>query len=193
MSRCAARILALCIVLAPSLCSAQQDGPSIVGYGLRGFGSGIGLGLATGYLATGSKFESGEWKTVVFGAAVGGLTGMGVGILLGVVDASAAPARYGHYMLQDMSLGITLGLLAGATVGALIWLDDGRAKDVLIGLSGGVLIGAGVGLILGVIEGALRKPDQEPVKDPAKLSFNIGFTPGRGGVPLPYPSLLAHF
>ena len=191
---CFAAIAMLIEVVEPATCAAEDEGPSIVSYGLQGFGSGIGLGLASGFLATGHTFERGEWRTLLLGTAIGALTGMGVGITLGAVDASTTPYGFGvgHYMLQDMSYGVTLGVLGGATVGALVWLDDGRAKDVLIGLAAGALIGGGVGLLLGVLDGSLRKRPERPEPE-KKLSFNVGFTPGNGGVPWPYPSVRGRF
>lgn len=196
MWRWAACLIALSIVVEPLTCAAEDDdGPSIVGYGLSGFGTGVGLGLASGFLATGHTFESGEWKALVLGTAVGALSGMGVGIALGIVDASATPPRrgVGNYILQDIGYGVTLGALSGAVVGVIVWVtdEDGRPKDVLFGLAYGIIIGASVGAVLGIVQGALYKPPA--AAEPAKLSFNLGFTPSSSGLPLPYPSLLARF
>jgi MFS family permease len=194
MGRWAAGLIVLCMALEPLTCFAEDDAPSIVGYGLQGFGTGAAIGLATGFIATGTKFESGEWKTLLLGTGIGALSGMGVGIVLGAIDAGATPSRLGvgHYVLQDRSYGWALGALAGGTVGALVWLNDGRAKDVLSGMAFGTLIGAGVGLVLGILEGALRKPPPERA-EPSKLSLNLGFSPGPGAVPWPYPSLSGRF
>jgi hypothetical protein len=188
----------LCVAFEPLTCFAEDEAPSIVGYGLQGFGTGAAIGLATGFLATGPKFESQEWRTLLLGTGIGALSGMGVGIVLGAIDAGASPARLGvgHYVLQDMGYGWALGVLAGGTVGALIWLGDGRAKDVLSGMAYGTLIGAGVGVVLGILEGTLRKPAPErtePRTEPAKVSLNLGFSPGPGAVPWPYPSLSGRF
>ena len=151
-------VVALLVALfAPSLCSAQDDGPGLFQYGFRGFWTGAEVGFATGYLATGSEFESGEWRTLVLGAGIGALVGVGGGIALAMVDASdRGRPRYGWYVLRDMGYGVLLGALTGAAVGALVWVadeDDGEGKDVLIGLSVGVLIGAGVGAAFGLVEG----------------------------------------
>ena len=194
MGRWAVCLVVLSLGLVPVLCRAQDETPSIVGYGLQGFGTGAAVGLAAGFLATGRTFESGEWKALVLGTGIGALSGMGVGIVLGAVDAGATPSGFGvgHYVLQDMNYGFGLGALAGATVGALIWVDHGRGKDVLTGMAYGTLIGAGVGLVLGIIEGALRKPAPERAPK-ARLSLQLGFVPSRGAVPWPYPMLAGRF
>jgi F0F1-type ATP synthase assembly protein I len=87
--------------------------------------------------------------------------------------------------------------VAGGIVGALIWLDDGRAKDLLLGMAYGALIGVGAGLILGIIEGSLRVSDGSGHRQAARnrrVRFDIGITPPvRGEIPLPYPSISGTF
>ena len=185
-------VLAAARVLTPPT-AAAQDSPSIVSYGMEGFGTGAATGLAVGYLSTGRTFDSGEWRNLLFGAGVGALTGLGVGIVLGIADAGSEPYRpgMGYYILRDMDYGVGLGALAGATVGALVWLDDGRPKDVLIGMAWGAVIGTGAGLVLGTIEGALRLSAAPPPRRGVSLGF--GFTPGPGGAPLPSPVLSGRF
>lgn len=176
-----------------------DDTESVVGEGFSGLGTGAGVGLAVGFLSTGKEFTSGEWKNLVFGTAIGALTGLGVGIVLGIVDASVYPDRLGvgHYMLRDMNLGLGVGVVAGAIVGALVWIDDGRAKDLLYGMAYGAIIGVGAGLILGIIEGSLRVSSGPPQRQPAVrrgIRFGIGMTPpARGEIPLPYPSITGTF
>jgi hypothetical protein len=186
------------LALSP-LAARADDTESIVGEGFSGLGTGAGVGLATGFLASGPKFESGEWKKLVFGTAIGALTGLGIGIVMGIVDASVYPDRLGvgHYILRDMNLGLGVGVVAGGIVGALVWLDDGRAKDLLLGMAYGALIGVGAGLILGIIEGSLRVSDgsghREAVRN-RRLRFDIGMMPpARGELPMPYPSISGTF
>jgi hypothetical protein len=196
MWRWAACLVVLSMGVMPRVCLAEDETPSIVGYGLQGFGTGIGVGLASGYIATGATFEKGEWRALVLGAGIGALTGMGVGIALGIIDASATPSRLGvgHYILQDMNYGVGLGALAGLTVGALIWATttNGEGKDVLRGMAYGAVIGASAGLLLGIIEGALRKPAAAPATEP-KLALQLGFAPGNGLLPVPYPVMVGRF
>lgn len=131
-------------------------------YGFRGFWTGAELGLAVGFLSTGDRFESGEWRKLVFGAGIGALLGVGTGITLGLVDASSSSRpRYGWFVLRDMGYGALLGGFTGAAVGALFWVDDGRPKDVLIGLSAGALIGAAAGVVFGIVEGVGAEPRRE--------------------------------
>jgi hypothetical protein len=148
-----------------STCHAEVEGPSIVSYAFNGLWTGAELGLALGYLATGSTYESHEWRDLVLGLGIGGLAGMGVGITLGIVDSSSDPPPIGHYVLRDTGYGVFLGAVAGALVGALIWVDDGRSKDVLIGAAYGGIFGAAAGIIFGLIEGNHargRAPDPQP-------------------------------
>jgi hypothetical protein len=184
-----------CLLATPALCSAEDEStPSIFGYALSGFGTGIATGFATGYLVTGPTWESDEWKTVLWGGGIGALTGLGIGVVLGVVDAGSAPGGrgIGFYIMRDANLGFSVGALAGGVVGVLYWAGGGTSKDLLTGLSWGTVIGAGAGVILGVVEGALRSPEQ--AKQTARgVRFDLGVLPSDSGVPLPYPSLSGRF
>ena len=42
--------------------SARQQPPAAVAYGFDGFWTGAQIGLASGYLATGRRYESHEWR-----------------------------------------------------------------------------------------------------------------------------------
>jgi hypothetical protein len=194
--------LALCAALwllhVPSVCLAEDEAPSIVGYGLEGMGTGAATGLALGYLATGSGFHSNEWRTLAWGTAIGALSGLGVGVLLGTVDAATGPARgVGFYMIRDSNYGFTVGFLAGGIIGALVWLGDGTGKDLLLGMAWGTVIGAGSGLLLGVLEGVLRgssrSSNSAPPPTASRLRLGVGFAAGGGGAPIPYPSLSGRF
>jgi hypothetical protein len=158
--RSAVPVLALIALLStPALCAARDDehpsddAPSILSYGLKGFWTGAELGLAAGFLATGTHYESREWRKLVLGAGIGAIAGLGTGITLAIVDASSSRPEAGWLMLRDTGYGSLLGALTGAAVGALFWVDGGRAKNVLTGLSIGTLVGAGAGLAFGIIEG----------------------------------------
>jgi len=190
--------LALCAALwtlhvAASVCQADDEAPSIVGYGLEGLGTGAATGLAIGYLATGNTWESSDWRTLAWGTAIGALSGLGVGVLLGTVDAATGPKRgVGFYMIRDSNYGFTVGFLAGGIIGALIWLGDGSGKDLLRGLAWGTVIGAGAGMLLGVLEGVLRAPRQtEQARN--RLRVGVGFAAESGSVPVPYPTLTGRF
>jgi hypothetical protein len=153
-SRLAILVCAL-YVGTPALCFADDgdEGPSVFSYGMRGFWTGAQLGLAVGYLSTGSNFESGEWKNLVVGAGVGAVAGLGTGIVLGVADNGAAiQPGTGWYVLRDVGYGTTLGALAGLAIGAITMIDSGRTKNLLIGAAIGGLIGGAAGIPIGFIE-----------------------------------------
>lgn len=199
-------IAALCIALSVTgvsrTCRAE-DAPSIVGYGFEALGTGAAMGLGIGYLSTGSDWESGEWKNLVYGTAIGALTGLGVGLLLGVVDAGTSRGRgVGFYMVRDSNYGVAVGFVAGGIIGLLQWMgDDGSGKDLLRGFAWGTLIGGGAGFLVGIIEGALRGSSSSS-GDPAvgetalskRMRFGVAFTPNeRGGVGTPYPTISGRF
>ena len=186
MQRSTLSALVLVAALAvPAVCSARgtdgDDGPAMLQYGFRGFWTGAELGLAVGFLSTGDRYESGEWRKLVLGAGVGALGGVGAGITLGIVDASnASRPRYGWFVLRDMGYGALLGGLTGAAVGALFWVDGGRAKDVLTGLSVGALIGAAAGVVFGVVEGIGAPPRHERADAGGALQLTLVALPTRG-------------
>jgi hypothetical protein len=181
------------------LAARADETQSVVSYAMEGLGTGAGVGLAMGFVATGHEFESGEWKTLLYGTAIGALTGLGVGVVVGVIDASTSPNRpgVGMYIMRDMNLGLGVGIVAGGIIGALVWLDDGRAKDLLWGFAYGALIGVGAGLVLGIIEGVIRTSSGNRSMDTSSrrgLQLSIGMTPpARGAAPLPYPMLTGRF
>jgi len=176
-------------------CQAEEA-PSILGYGFEGLGTGATTGLAVGYLSTGPEFESGEWKKLVYGTAIGALSGLGVGVLLGIVDAGTSKGRgVGFYMLRDSNYGVSVGLIVGGIVGVLRWIDDGSGKDFLQGMAWGTVIGAGSGFLVGIIEGALRggSSSDSATARPARLRVGVAFAPSETGLGLPYPSLSGRF
>jgi hypothetical protein len=133
----------------------DADDPAIMSYGLHGFWTGTGVGLALGYLSTGPDFDSHEWRNVAMGAGIGAVSGIGVGLLLGTADHGSGDAPgTGYYIMRDMGYGTTLGGLGGGVIGALTLLGDGDSKNVPVGASIGALAGAGLGIIFGAIEGA---------------------------------------
>ena len=133
---------------------SDEDSMSVMEYAWYGLGDGLGVGLAAGYLATGSEFTSDEWDTLALGAGIGALGGMGLGLVLGVADVGQDGPGIGAAALQNISYGLGLGGVAGLIVGGIVAIDSSDTKDVLIGGSIGAVSGAGVGLIVGLIQGA---------------------------------------
>jgi hypothetical protein len=143
--------LLMALLAAPSVARAQPDA-GIFDYGLRGLLDGAQLGLAAGFLSTGDRYDSGEWRKLVFGTGIGALAGLGLGLALGVADTSREPPRTGWYVLRDVSSGTLIGALAGMAVGALFLIDSGRPKNLLTGAAVGTLIGGAAGIAFGLIE-----------------------------------------
>ena len=199
-ARCMRLALRLCALACLLHCTAgaaradDDEALSIVGYGLEGLGTGAATGLALGYLATGREFHGSEWRTLAWGTAIGALSGLGVGILLGTVDAATGPGRgVGFYMIRDSNYGFTVGFLAGGIIGALIWLGDGTGKDLLRGMAWGTVIGAGSGLLIGILEGALRGRSRSASTGARRLRLGVAVAAEGGGAPLPYPLLSGSF
>jgi hypothetical protein len=201
MRSCSFVVALLAALSAPQLCAAQSgdEGPALFQYGFRGFWTGAEVGLAAGYLSTGSEYEN-EWRNLVLGAGIGAIVGVGAGVGLGMFDASdKRRPRYGWFVLRDMGLGALLGALTGAAVGALFWVNDGRPKDVLIGLSVGALIGAGVGIAFGVVEGMGSAPPGRGSSDGRRVRAERGVKltllglPTQGRVPALGPGLIGRF
>jgi hypothetical protein len=190
---CTALAVVAGLVSVPSLALAADDTPSIVAYAFDGFWTGAQIGLATGYLATGREWESREWRKLVFGAGVGALAGVGVGLTLGVVDVGN-DTKTGHFILRDMGYGVGLGGVVGVAVGALFLIDSGRPKNLLTGAAIGTLIGAGAGVAFGIFEGAHAHSESPVVAGADGSGVRVSFTLlGSEGSWLPVPALQAVF
>lgn len=164
-------LLAAATVALPNRALADEA-PSIITYGSNGFWTGAQLGLATGYLATGKDYERSEWRKLVFGAGVGALSGVAIGLTLGIVDSGSTPPAMGWLVLRDAGYGIGLGSLVGLATGALFMLDSPDAKYLVRGAAIGTLAGAGVGIVVGVIQGIrTEKKSAEPA---AAIRWRLG-------------------
>jgi hypothetical protein len=184
--------LALGVWALPSLALAQDEAPSIVKYGLDGFWTGATVGLAAGYIATGNDYESREWRKLVFGAGVGALAGVGVGITLGISDVGDPPPRAGWLVLRDTRLGTGLGAVVGTAVGALFIIDSGDLKDLVVGASWGTVIGAAAGAAFGVIEASAGGDEPRTVADSAAPVVRFTLV-GSEGSWLPMPGVYGEF
>jgi hypothetical protein len=195
MSRWLACSVVLAVCLEPLACRAQDDSTTTAfSYAAEGLGTGIALGLATGYLLSRPTWESSDWATLGVGAGIGALGGLGLGITLGMLDVGGqSRVHVGGIILKDINLGIATGLVAGAIVGTIVWIGGGKPADVLIGLSWGVIFGAGAGLLLGIVESVMRKNSAHAEAAKPGFAFNIGFTGGPGAIPLPAPMLTGRF
>lgn len=157
----------------------MPDATTLVDYGFKGFTLGLEMGLALGYITTGSHWESNEWKKLVIGAGIGALAGMTTGIIVAVADAAGDGVPAGYYLLRDAGYGVLLGATMGAVIGVLLWVDDGTSKDVLKGAAYGALIGAAAGLLYGIIEASNARPhrrerDDDEEEDEGSLHLGHG-------------------
>jgi hypothetical protein len=142
------------MALLPARAAAEMpDAASLFDYGFKGFTVGAEVGLAVGYIATGSLYEKNEWRMLVVGMGIGALTGMTTGIVVAVADSSSSGSPMGYYVLRDAGYGTLLGALMGAVTGSLLWVANGTSKDVLKGAAFGTLFGAAAGIGYGVLEG----------------------------------------
>ena len=163
-------LLLTACVLATSTSAAFADDngtrrPSMFSYGWSGLTTGLAVGVAAGYLATGPTYQSGEWKMVVTGLGVGALSGLGTGIILGIVDIGSAPDTPGYIVLRDIGFGSGLGAITGLIVGAIVAVNGGELRDLSRGTAYGTLIGAGTGMLFGILEAALTGSSDDDADD----------------------------
>jgi hypothetical protein len=138
--------------------AAMPDADILLDYGFRGFTLGAELGLSVGYLSAGNRYEQHEWRKLVLGMGIGALAGLTTGIIIAVADVASGSVPVGYYVLRDAGYGTWIGAAVGAIVGALLWVDDGRPRDLIQGAAYGSLFGAVAGLAYGIIEGKNATP-----------------------------------
>jgi hypothetical protein len=181
-------LMMLMPLLVPARASAEMpDAASLFDYGFKGFTVGAEVGLAVGYIATGSLYEKNEWRMLVVGMGIGALSGMTTGIVVAVADSSSSGSPMGYYVLRDAGYGTLLGALMGAVTGSLLWVANGTSKDVLKGAAFGTLFGAAAGIGYGVLEGK-HGTSLHPVEAGYGLGkhwrFRLSPAPSAGGVGL---------
>jgi hypothetical protein len=120
---------------------------------MRGFGTGLWVGLAGGYLfAREDGFTSRDWRPMVAGAAGGALAGGVLGFTLGVVDNNSSSPGRGYLVMREMAYGGAFGAVTGGLIGGLAALSTDKPEHILFGAAIGTLGGAVLGLVLGSIE-----------------------------------------
>jgi hypothetical protein len=152
-------ILALC---APTRAGAQRLAPGMGGppppspfeTGMHGFGMGVTVGAAAGYLvARDDGLDRRDWRVVAMGTGIGALAGGAMGLALGIMErSSSGAAGRGYLVMREMGHGSRFGLVGGAIVGGLTALDDDDYELILFGGALGTLIGAAVGVLVGSVE-----------------------------------------
>lgn len=159
--------------------AAMPDADILFDYGFKGLTIGAELGLSVGYLSAGSRFEEHEWRKLVLGVGIGALAGLASGIVIAVADVSSGSIPIGYYVLRGASYGVWIGAAVGAIVGALLWIDDGRPRDLLQGAAYGSLFGAVAGMAFGIIEGKNSAPPSRRYYDD-DWRFSFSPLPGAG-------------
>ncbi|MFH1715178.1 MAG: hypothetical protein ABH857_03170 [Elusimicrobiota bacterium] len=124
--------------------------PTILDYGKQGFGIGLVLGCAAGYLKYNSTKEK---KDLVKGPAYGALIGTLVCIGVGIYDLNQDKSGIGEIILHDIHGGAYLGMLLGTCLGLVTVIDSEDGNDIAKGAAWGAFGGAAVGLLLGLYEG----------------------------------------
>lgn len=148
--------------------------PSPFETGMRGFATGLGAGLAGGYLfAREDGFSSRDWRPMVAGAGVGALAGGLLGFTLGIVDNNAGTPGRGFLVMRGMSYGGIFGAVSGAIVGGLAALGTDEPEHILLGAAIGTLTGSVAGLVLGALETNPWGPGSAGMA----RAWNFGVTP----------------
>jgi hypothetical protein len=160
--------------VAPAKSRAEMpDADILFDYGFKGLTIGAELGLSVGYLSAGSRYEEHEWRKLVLGVGIGALSGLATGILIAVADVSSGSVPIGYYILRGAGYGVWIGAVVGSLVGALLWIDDGRPRDMIQGAAYGSLFGAVAGMAFGIIEGKnTAPPSRRYYDDDWRFSFS---------------------
>lgn len=159
--------------------AAVPDADIMFDYGFKGLTIGAELGLSLGYLSAGSRYEEYEWRKLVLGVGIGALAGLTTGILISVADTANNGVPIGYYVLRDAGYGTWIGAAVGAAVGGLLWIDDGRPRDLIQGAAYGSLFGAIAGMAFGIIEGKnTAPPSNHYYEDDWRFSVSPTYSPG---------------
>jgi hypothetical protein len=159
--------------------AAMPDADIMFDYGFKGLTIGAELGLSVGYLSAGSRYEEREWRKLVLGVGVGALAGLTTGIIIAIADTASGSVPVGYYVLRGAGYGTWIGAAIGAMVGGLLWIDDGRPRDLIQGAAYGSLFGAVAGLAYGIIEGKYASPPSHHYhEDDWRFSVAPTFSPG---------------
>lgn len=162
--------------------ASMPDADMLFDYGFKGLTVGAEIGLSVGYLSAGSRYEQDEWRKLVLGVGIGALAGVTTGIVIAIADGTGGGIPVGYYVLRDASYGTWIGAAVGALVGALLWVDDGRPRDVLQGAAYGTMFGAVAGVAYGIIEGKNATPPARRYDNDWRFSVAPFNSPRSAGV-----------
>ena len=131
-----------------------EQAPSVFSYGYRGLLVGALAGAGGGYLAARrGDFHREDWRPLVLGLGIGGLSGAALGLTLGFVDLADDRPGAAAIVLRDMLYGAGFGAVLGLITGCLVIIRTHDAEHALFGAAIGTLAGTGIGLGIGIIEG----------------------------------------
>jgi hypothetical protein len=148
--------------------------PSVFAYGFRGLAIGAPVGLSTGYLLTRDEhWGSEDWRDLAIGTGVGAVGGAAAGLGVGFYDLYNSRPGTGMVVLRDTWYGTLLGATVGLIVGTVIWIDSGKAEDVLVGGAWGTVIGAPIGTVIGFIEGPTVRDSATLPSSPPKPTYGL--------------------
>jgi hypothetical protein len=168
--------------------------PSVFSYGFKGLYVGALGGLSAGYLAARrGDFQRDDWRPLVLGAGIGGLSGAAIGLTLGFVDLADDRPGAAAIALRDMLYGAGFGAVLGLVAGCLVIIRTHDAEHALFGTAIGTLAGTGIGLGIGLIEG--RRIVDSPAHRTAVPRYRVQLATTRdaGGRLAAFPALVASF
>ena len=151
-------VFVLGVLLSPCLNAEDFFGappkgtPSVINYGWQGMTLGATIGLSFGYIQYADAADP-KIKTVALDTAYGALAGTGVGLALGMFDASRGKKGYGAIILRDMRLCGKLGAAVGSIFGVVSALKNDNWENLGTGAAWGYIGGSVVGLGISFYEG----------------------------------------
>ena len=190
------KMFAVCLVLAVTASSrlgaeeffgVQPKGePSVLNYAWDGMTLGAEIGLSAGYL---QYLDGYDTKRLALDTAYGALAGTGVGLGLGVMDASRGKKGYGAIALRDMHLGGRLGMAVGALWGTVNSLKNSNWENLGRGAAWGFIGGSVAGLGIAFYEG----PKLAEERSSMNLTPGLGLLADSGNNLVPCASFTSRF
>ena len=160
----------------PTEVSAKLEGEKASGTAslLTGGSAGMLLGYGVGYLLARNTGSSDGDDQIALLVGIGGGLALG-SVVGGAVDLLSENGSPMSIILHDTMLGGFFGGVVGFKAGvvAASVADKGRAEDMVLGSSVGVLIGAGLGMTLGVLRGSIWKAKESKSTSDIDLGFNM--------------------
>jgi hypothetical protein len=159
----------------------------VFAYGFRGFGIGLPVGLATGYLVSrDGDWDRAEWMGLAYGAGLGVIGGSVGGLGVGFYDLAQERPGVGMVVLRDTWYGVVLGAAIGLVAGGLAVASNGEWESLVYGTAWGTVIGAPVGMVIGFIEGPTVRELAQGEPDAPSLRLGVMALPEQHLLPTPW-------